>query len=75
MGGFSPQPGVPGKRTLFDGVEAEGMGPIFLISSLLVAPVTGYSSLLGKRPVVAVTLRVFSEFRRGSVSVQATFDI
>ena len=28
-----------------------------------------------KRPVVAVTLRVFSEFRRVSVSVQATFDI
>jgi hypothetical protein len=49
MGGFSPQPGAPGKRTLFDGVEAEGTGPIFLISSLLVAPVTGYSSLLAPR--------------------------
>ena len=29
------------------------------------------SSYDGKRPVVAVTLRVFSEFRRVSVSVQA----
>ena len=49
MSGFSPQPGVPGKLTLFDGVEAEGTGPIFPISSLLVAPVTSYSSLLAPR--------------------------
>src|ERR1039458_9836046 len=35
MGGFSPQP--------------EGTGPIFPISSLLVAPVTRYSALLAPR--------------------------
>ena len=35
MGGFSPQP--------------EGTGPVFPISSLLVAPVTGYSALLAPR--------------------------
>ena len=38
-------------------------------------PMTGKHGPDRKRPVVAVTLRVFSEFRRGSVSVQATFDI
>jgi hypothetical protein len=35
MAGFAPQPSGP--------------GPIFLIPSLLVAPVTGYSSLLMPR--------------------------
>jgi hypothetical protein len=35
MGGFSPQP--------------EGTGPVFPISSLLVAPVTGYSALFAPR--------------------------
>jgi hypothetical protein len=38
-GGFSLQPGV----------EAEGTGPIFLISSLLFASVTSYSALLASR--------------------------
>jgi hypothetical protein len=43
--------------------------------NLTYTPALGYIGC--KRPVVAVTatLRVFSEFRRGSVSVQATFDI
>jgi len=49
MGGFSPQPEVPGTWSLRAGVEAEGTGPIFLISSLLVAPVTSYDSLLAPR--------------------------
>jgi hypothetical protein len=42
------------------------------ISSFFNSNLVSFSS---KRPVVAVTLRVFSEFRRVSVSVQATFDI
>jgi len=49
MGGFSPQPEVPGTWSLRAGVEAEGMEPIFLIPSLLVAPVTSYDSHLAPR--------------------------
>ena len=49
MGSFSPQPEVPGTWSLRAGVEAEGTEPIFLISLLLVAPVTSYDSLLAPR--------------------------
>ena len=37
MNRFTLQPGVPGTRTLRAGVEAGGLGPVFPISSSLVA--------------------------------------